>query len=252
MPVISVTGLEYRIGTQEVLSDISFEIEQGDYVAVIGPNGGGKTTLIKALLGLVTPTKGSIKIFGKEIGQFKEWHRIGYVPQNVSQFDSNFPLSVYETVSLGLAAKKSWFSFLNDEDRRKIESVLEMASITDLREKNLSELSGGQRQRVMIARALVSKPDILILDEPSTGVDIASQKKFYRFLRKLNTENHLTIVFITHDLGVIADDVTHVLSVNQKLLFSGTSESMLSCEGISEIYGTKTHVLHHHCGGHQC
>ena len=252
MPIISVKDLKYHIGGQNILEDISFDIEQGDYVAVIGPNGGGKTTLIKALLGLIKPNSGRIEIFGTKIDKFSQWYRIGYVPQNVSQFDGNFPLSVYETVSLGLAAKKSWFSFLNDDDRKQIDSVLEMASISHLREKNLSDLSGGQRQRVMIARALVSKPDILILDEPSTGVDVESQHKFYQFLRKLNKEEKLTIIFITHDLGVIVDDVTHVLSVNQKLLFSGRSESMLSCEGVSEIYGTKAHVVHHDCGGHKC
>jgi zinc transport system ATP-binding protein len=153
---------------------------------------------------------------------------------------------------LGLAAKKSWFSFLNDDDKAQIDSVLETASITELRDKNLSDLSGGQRQRVMIARALVSQPEILILDEPSTGVDIESQHKFYQFLKKLNKDRRLTIIFITHDLGVIADDVTHVLSINQKLVFAGTAEEMLSCEAMSEVYGTKAHVVHHHCGGHTC
>ncbi len=252
MPVIHVEGLSYRIGKQEILSDISFDIERGDYVALLGPNGGGKTTLIKMLLRLLTPSSGKIEIFGTDIKRFKSWQKVGYVPQNISLFDKNFPLSVYEAVSLGLAAKKSWFSRLDAEDRKQIEAVIETASIGALREKNLSDLSGGQRQRVMIARALVSDPEILILDEPSTGVDVASQRKFYDFLKKLNREQNLTIVFITHDLGVIADDVTHVLSVNQKLLFSGTAEEMLSCEAVSEIYGTKAHVVHHHCGGHTC
>ena len=250
MPVIRVEDLYYRVGKQEILSDISFEIEQGDYVALLGPNGGGKTTLAKAILGLLVPSSGKIEIFGEERKHFKSWYKVGYVPQNVSLFDSNFPLSVYEAVSLGLAAKKSWFSRLDNGDREQIEAVIEMASIADLRDKNLSELSGGQRQRVMIARALVSQPEILILDEPSTGVDIASQHKFYDFLKKLNQEENLTIIFITHDLGVIADDVTHVLSVNQKLIYSGTAEGMLSCEAVSELYGTKAHIVHHHCEGH--
>jgi len=252
MSVIHVEGLNYRIGKQKILSDISFDIERGDYVALLGPNGGGKTTLIKMLLKLLTPSSGKIEIFGTDIKRFKSWHKVGYVPQNISLFDKNFPLSVYEAVSLGLAAKKSWFSRLDAEDRKQIETVIETASIGTFREKNLSDLSGGQRQRVMIARALVSNPEILILDEPSTGVDVASQRKFYDFLKKLNREQNLTIIFITHDLGVIADDVTHVLSVNQKLLFSGTAEEMLSCEAVSEIYGTKAHVVHHHCGGHTC
>jgi len=252
MPLIHVEGLNYHVDGQKILREITFDIEEGDYVALIGPNGGGKTTLIKILLGLIKPSGGRVEIFGVERKRFRAWHKIGYVPQNASLFDSNFPLSVYETVSLGLAAKKRWFSFLSAEEKREIESVLETASIANLRDKNLSDLSGGQRQRVMIARALVSRPEILILDEPSTGVDVESQHKFYQFLKRLNREQRLTIIFITHDLGVIADDVTHVLSVNQKLVFSGTADEMLSCEAISEVYGTKAHVVHHHCGGHQC
>jgi zinc transport system ATP-binding protein len=248
MPVIHVEDLDYRIGKQEILSQISFDVMQGDYVALIGPNGGGKTTLIKMLLGLLTPDSGRIEIFGTPLQSFRDWEKIGYVPQNVALFDGNFPLSVYEAVSLGLAAKKGWFSRLNAREREQIEAVIDMASIGNLRDKNLSELSGGQRQRVMIARALVSQPEILILDEPSTGVDIASQQKFYEFLKKLNREENLTILFITHDLGVIADDVTHVLSINQKLLFSGPADKMLNCEAVSDVYGTKAHVLHH-CGG---
>ena len=250
MPVIRVVDLNYQVGKQKILSHISFDVEQGDYVALLGPNGGGKTTLAKAILGLIIPNSGKIEIFGENRNSFKSWYKIGYVPQNVSLFDNNFPLSVYEAVSLGLAAKKSWFSRLSDREKEQIEAVIETASIGDLREKNLSELSGGQRQRVMIARALVSQPEILILDEPSTGVDIASQHKFYDFLRKLNKEKNLTIIFITHDLGVIADDVTHVLSVNQELIYSGSAEGMLSCEAVSELYGTKAHIVHHHCEGH--
>ena len=198
------------------------------------------------ILGLQTPSSGRIDVFGIDRKHFKSWHKVGYVPQNVSLFDNNFPLSVYEAVSLGLAAKKSWFSKLTKEEKIQIEEAIETASIGEFRDKNLSELSGGQRQRVMIARALVSQPEILILDEPSTGVDIASQHKFYNFLKKLNREQNLTIIFITHDLGVIADDVTHVLSINQKLVYSGTAEAMLSCGGISEVYGTKAHVVHSH------
>jgi len=252
MSIVDVRRLEYRIGDQEILKDITFEINQGEYVALLGPNGGGKSTLVRLILGLIKPSSGEIEIFGKNQKEFDEWHKIGYVPQNVSLFDNNFPLSVYETVSLGLASQKPWFGRLDAKDRGLIESAMSSASIGDLRDKNLSDLSGGQRQRVMIARALVSEPEVLILDEPSTGVDITTQHKFYQFLKKLNIEKSLTIIFITHDLGVIADDVTHVLAVNQNLLFAGTAEEMLSCEAVSEVYGTKAHVVHHHCGGHQC
>jgi zinc transport system ATP-binding protein len=249
---IILNNISFAYKQRNILENVDLVINKGEFASIVGPNGGGKTTLVKILLGLLVPNSGRIEIFGIDQKRFRSWYKIGYVPQNVSLYDSNFPLSVYETVSLGLAGKKSWFSFLSSEDRAQIEKAIETASISELREKNLSELSGGQRQRVMIARALVSQPEILILDEPSTGVDVASQRKFYEFLKLLNREKNLTIIFITHDLGVIADDVTHVLAVNQKLVFSGTAEEMLSCEAVSEIYGTKSHVIHHHCGGHEC
>ncbi|SFV64208.1 Zinc ABC transporter, ATP-binding protein ZnuC [hydrothermal vent metagenome] len=246
MSIISIKNLDYTVGEQKILSNISFEINQGEYVALLGPNGGGKSTLIKLILGLLTPSSGDINILSTKQKEFKEYYKIGYVPQNVSLFDNNFPLSVYETVALGLSSQKSWFSFLTKEDKNEIDIILDRVDITNLKDKNLSQLSGGQRQRVMIARALVSRPQILILDEPSTGVDIASQEKFYQFLKRLNIEQKLTIIFITHDLGVIVDDVTNVLAVNQTLLFKGTAKEILSCESVSELYGTKSHIIGHH------
>ena len=250
MPLISVKDLNYMVGEQTILSGISFDIDQGEYLALVGPNGGGKSTLIKLILGLIVPSSGTIEILSKSIDSFKDYYKIGYVPQNVSLFDNNFPLSVYETVALGLSSQKPWFSFLDSRDKKNIDMAIKSASIENLRDKNISELSGGQRQRVMIARALVSQPQILILDEPSTGVDIASQEKFYQFLKRLNREENLTIIFITHDLGVIADDVTNVLAVNQNLTFRGTAEEILSCESVSELYGTKSHIIGHHAHNH--
>jgi len=250
MPLISVKDLNYMVGEQTILSGISFDIDQGEYLALVGPNGGGKSTLIKLILGLIVPSSGTIEILSKSIDSFKDYYKIGYVPQNVSLFDNNFPLSVYETVALGLSSQKPWFSFLDSRDKKNIDMAIKSASIESLRDKNISELSGGQRQRVMIARALVSQPQILILDEPSTGVDIASQEKFYQFLKRLNREENLTIIFITHDLGVIADDVTNVLAVNQNLTFRGTAEEILSCESVSELYGTKSHIIGHHAHNH--
>ncbi len=252
MSIIRVRDLEYRTKEQLILGGIGFDIQKGDYVALIGPNGGGKTTLVKVLLGLIEPTGGSVELFGDPYRSTRHYKKIGYVPQNVTLLDQNFPLSVYETVSLGLAAQKPWFSFLGKNDQDKIERALESASIAHLREKNLSELSGGQRQRVMIARALVSDPEILILDEPSTGVDIISQHKFYQFLKSLNTNKNITIIFITHDMGVIADDVNRVLAVNQELLYSGSARDMLCCEAVSQLYGTKSHIVSHHHHHHDC
>ncbi len=240
--VIGVKGLSFK----SILQNISFEIKRGDYVAIIGPNGGGKSTLVRLLLGLLKPTSGEIKLFNKPQNSFREYRKIGYVPQKAAQMDLNFPITVEEAVRLGIAHKSSLFSMESKEDKAHIESIIEKMGISDLKGRRVSELSGGQRQRVMIARALVSHPQILILDEPNTGVDTHSQRKFYDLLKELNKEEKITILFVTHDLGVIADDVNSVLCINQTLLACHNPHELLSCDQMSKIYGADMHVVCHH------
>ena len=239
--VIEVKNLNYKT----YIEDISFSIKRGDYVAIIGPNGGGKSTLIKLILGLIAPTSGKVKLFGKDRMNFKNNSKIGYVPQGVTKNDSSFPITVYEVIKLGFAHKSSLFSSINQKDREYIEFIMDKVDVTDLKSRLISQLSGGQRQRVMIARALISKPDILILDEPNTGVDTNSQKIFYDFLKELNQKDNITILFITHDLEVIVDDVTNVLCINRSLLSYKDKNAVLQCNTMSELYGIDAHVVHH-------
>ncbi|MDQ1338571.1 MAG: zinc transport system ATP-binding protein, partial [Campylobacterota bacterium] len=203
-------------------------------------------TLIRMLLGLEKPTSGEVKIYGKKLSNFKEWHKIGYVPQRTSHVDASFPATVLDIVKMGRTSQRSMFGAFSESDNQLVNDAMLKMDIVDLKDKMIGTLSGGQRQRAMIARALASKPEILILDEPNTGVDSVSQKKFYALLRELNKKEGITIVFITHDIGVIADDIARLFTINQKAVICNNPKQTLSCEEMSELYGIDAHLLHVH------
>jgi len=246
VPIFDVKNINFSVNTQQILSNISLEIFNGEYIAIIGPNGGGKTTLARMLLGLDKPTSGEIKLYGKKIKAFKSWEKIGYVPQRASHVDENFPATVEDIVKMGRTSKRSLFSTFSKEDKEAIQESMLKMDVLDLKDKMIGKLSGGQRQRVMIARALASNPEILILDEPNTGVDMVSQKRFYALLSKLNKEEKITILFITHDVGVIADDISRLFTINQKITICNSPKETLSCDEMSALYGIETHSIHQH------
>ncbi len=250
VPIFDVKNLSYSASGQEILSNISLEIFNSEYIAIIGPNGGGKTTLIRMLLGLDKPTKGEVKIYGKRLKNFKEWNKIGYVPQRASHVDVNFPATVLDIVRMGRTSKRKLFSRESQEDKEAVYDAMFKMDVLDLQDKMIGRLSGGQRQRVMCARALASKPEILILDEPNTGVDMVSKNRFYALLSKLNKDAKITIVFITHDIGVIADDIGRLFTINQKATICNNPKQALSCEDMSELYGIEAHLIHNHKHGH--
>lgn len=246
VPIFDIKNLNFSVKDQSILSNISCEIFSAEYIAIIGPNGGGKTTLIRMLLGLDKPSSGEIRIYGKKLGDFKDWHKIGYVPQRASLVDSSFPATVLDIVKMGRTSQIGYFSSFSEEDKQFVHDAMAKMDVLDLKDKMVGTLSGGQRQRVMIARALASKPEILILDEPNTGVDMVSQKSFYALLRQLNKDDGITIVFITHDIGVIADDIARLFTINQKATICNNPKQVLSCEEMSELYGIDAHLLHVH------
>jgi zinc transport system ATP-binding protein len=243
--LFEVRNVTFTRGGTEILKSVNLSILEGEYCAIIGPNGGGKTTLIRLLMGLEKPTSGSIKLFGMEQSKFRAWSRIGYVPQRSALVDATFPATVREVVAMGRYAGRGILGFETSEDVSAIEESMEQMGVSDLRDRLIGHLSGGQRQRVMIARALASHPDVLIVDEPNTGVDVASQHRFYELLRFLNKTRRISILFITHDVGVIGADISKLFFVNQTLLLSQTPQEMMRCDEMSRLYGTPAHVVCH-------
>ncbi len=220
-PVLEFKNLSFKYNDILAIDNCSAVINPGDYVGLIGPNGSGKTTLVKVLLGLLKPIKGEISIFGKPIGEFDEWHRIGYVPQK-PQFDPDFPISVREVVAMGRFGHRGPILPLNAADHHCIDDVMVKVGVDKYADKRIGDLSGGQQQKVFIARALVSNPDLLILDEPTTGVDAGSQNSFYHFLHGLN-EKGLSLILISHDTGAINKHVNKLFCMNRRLFTKGCS-----------------------------
>src|SRR5699024_9950790 len=214
---------------------------------LIGPNGGGKTTLIRLMLGLLPKQKGEIFLLNQPIDSFKEWNKIGFVSQKANSFNKGFPATVFEVVSMGLTAKLGYFHFLRKKHREKIIDALRLVHMEAYVDANIGDLSGGQQQRVFIARALVSDPELLILDEPTVGVDYQNVEHFYDILHQLNKERQMTLLLVTHDTGVMTQYATSIACLNKTLHFHGSEQEYteLSQERLSEIYGHPVQVIVH-------
>lgn len=217
--ILEVEGLSFSYdGKEEALRGVTLAVRRGDYVGLVGPNGAGKTTLLKIILRLLPLTSGSVRLFGADIREFSEWEKVGYVPQTAVHFDVNFPVSVYEVAMMGRYKSKRIFQRMNDADRDAAKHALASVDMWDYRDRLIGDLSGGQQQRVFIARALVNRPEILFLDEPTTGVDKQTQDDFYGLLKKLNRESGITLVLVSHDIDRIVREVSHVACVDRSLI----------------------------------
>ncbi|WP_420265947.1 metal ABC transporter ATP-binding protein [Candidatus Magnetominusculus dajiuhuensis] len=244
---IEVENLNFSFDKNVVIEDVSFQITDGQYTGLIGPNGGGKTTLIRIILGLLTPSSGSVRLFGEPANGFMRRYLIGYVPQNASQAEFYFPATAHEIVRSGRTARVGMFRRFTKADNAAITHAMETAGVAHLKDRLIGKLSGGQRQRVFIARALAGDPKVLILDEPAVGVDTASKERFYEFLHELNKNSGITILFVTHDLGVIAREVETVLCLNTRLLCHSDPGVFTEDKLIEIAYGGKvTPVIHGH------
>ena len=226
-PIVEFKDVCVSFGSRVALDKVSLTINRGDYIGLIGPNGAGKTTLVKVLLGLLKPDAGGIRLFGSEFAAFREWHKIGYVPQKATQFDPNFPVTVKEVVSMGRFALAGAGKPLDRGDWEHINHVMNLVGVAKFADRHIGELSGGQQQKVFIARALASDPELLVLDEPTTGVDAKSQDEFYHFLHFLNIEHHLTLVLISHDTDVVNKHVSKLFCLNKTLMDKGCSIEFL-------------------------
>ena len=198
-PAVQVTDLSVDLGGRLVLRGVDLQIRQGEVVAVLGTNGSGKSTLIRTVVGLLPAARGEVRLFGTPVPRFRQWQRVGYVPQRITAA-GGVPATVYEVVSSGLLSRRRLFRPLKAADRAAVEHALELVDMADRRKDAVAELSGGQQQRVLIARALVSDPDLLILDEPTAGVDLASQAIFADAIRE-RVAGGSTVVMVSHDLG---------------------------------------------------
>jgi zinc transport system ATP-binding protein len=245
--VLKIENLSFRYEKENVLEDINLSVPKGSFLGLVGPNGSGKSTLLKCILGLLKPQTGTIYLFGTPISEFKDWHRIGFVSQKANSFNTGFPATVYEVVASGLTSKLGMFRFLSKKHRQAVIDAIEAVGMKPFINRNIGELSGGQQQRVFIARAIVSHPDLLILDEPTVGVDVHHVQNFYNMLDELNRHLGITLLLVTHDIGTITEKVTHVACLNKHLHFHGKAQefAQLDSKELSQFYGHHLHVLSH-------
>jgi zinc transport system ATP-binding protein len=223
------------------LEKVSLTVREGDFLGVIGPNGAGKTTLLSVILGLTRPTRGSTQLFGGPVSP-DGLRRVGYVPQKAISTDANFPATVYETVLLGRTMKASRFRRLGHGDLDRVEEAMSLLGIHDLKDRKIGQLSGGQFQRVILAKALAGDPDLLVLDEPTSGVDTPTRTEIYRIMEELNTDRGITLILSTHDIGVVKKLADRAVFLHGSVLFDG-STSELSGQVLSKMYDYPIEVV---------
>ncbi len=241
-PVVELKHVSFAYHGMPVLEDVNLTVNHRDFLSVVGPNGGGKTTILKLILGLMKPTGGTVRLFGAP--PEKARHRIGYMPQYAS-LDPLFPVSVIDVVLMGRLGRGMSFWRYSRSDRRRAEEALEIMELAPLRDRPFFQLSGGQFQRVLLARALVSDPDLLLLDEPTSNVDAAIETGLYELLHRLNEK--LTVILVTHDLGFVSHYVDKVACVNRRLVTHPTCE--ITGEIISAVYGSHVQMIRHDTKG---
>lgn len=206
LPIISLKNIIFGYGNGNVIDGLNMDILKGDFVGLVGHNGTGKSTLLKIILGALIPQKGTVKLFGTPVQKFKNWDKIGYIPQKAGLAVSHVPITVDEVMRMEKASDYA------------VDEALASVDMLTFKYKLLRELSGGQQQRVFIARALVKKPELLILDEPTVGVDVKTQEKFYGLMQKLNHDFHLTLLLVSHDLHTISHQVHCVMQLDKKTI----------------------------------
>jgi zinc transport system ATP-binding protein len=248
-PVIEVEGVSVTRSGERIIEDANFKVLRGDFTGVVGPNGGGKTTLLKATLGLLPRDAGAIRLFGTPVEHFKDWRRIAYVGQDSINFDQTFPLSVRELVSLGRINRENIGRRLNAEDWRHVDEMLKFMGIEDLADRRIGQLSGGQKQRVFVAKAMARDPELLVLDEPVAGVDPETQEKFYMKLSNLNAQSGTTIIDVSHDLSAVFCRMSRVICVNREVNVADIGDEAGFTTVLKKAYGEHFHFVFH---DHMC
>jgi len=242
-PIVALHNVWVRYNGSVTLEDVSLEVHEGEILTIVGPNGGGKSTLLRVIMGFKEPFRGTVQVFGSDP---RNAHRgaIGYLPQK-SSFDYSMPVSVFDMVAMARYAGKRWVEHLDSNDRSSIDSALEAVEIVQLRDHHFGSLSEGQKQRALIARAIAMQPRLLLLDEPSTGLDALAQDNFYQMLLRLRDNLGLTIVMVSHDIGAVSGIVDRLACLKSKIHFHGKPAECLTNESLAEVFGKNTFFVRH-------
>lgn len=226
------------------LEDVTLQVTPGEFLALIGPNGSGKTTLVKTILGLVTPAAGTVRLFGRPPHQLNgDWKQVGYVPQ-IAQIDPRFPIRVFDVVLMGRYGQVGLIRRPGRADLAAVWQALERVGLAELARRPIGRLSGGQRQRVLVARALANEPALLLLDEPTTGVDIGTTEGLFDLLDGLHIQG-ITILVVSHDVGVVAQHVDQVACLNRRLVAHGRLKEIMTSEVLACMYGAQAALVGH-------
>ena len=231
-------------GGVQALDHITLKIRKGDFVGLIGPNGAGKSTLLNVILGIVKPNTGYVRLFGEPISP-RNLRKIGYVPQIPYSKDTNFPSTVYEAVLMGRIPHSSRFPWFSADDHHQAEHALKRLEIEDLKNRGIGELSGGETQRVFTAKALVGEPQLLMFDEPTSGVDVEAKREFYSVLEQLNRDLGITTVLSIHDLAVVTQLAKTIICINRKLYFDGLTTRFDAKSILPRAYNYPVEVIEH-------
>lgn len=247
MSAVAAVELEHvsvSFGPVVALEDVTLRVERGEFLGVVGPNGAGKTTLLEVILGVVKPDTGVVRVFGETRDDFGSPHKIGYVPQ-VSTLDARFPIRVLDVVLMGRYPKIALGRLPGERDRAMALEALSMVRMQDLASRPIGRLSSGQRQRVLIARALAGKPELLLLDEPMTGIDTSVREGLYDLVNELHRGMGLTVILVSHDLNVISKYVDKMACMNRKLVAHGLPRETVGAQMLAATYGDSAMFFAH-------
>jgi zinc transport system ATP-binding protein len=248
-PILELQNVDVARSGEIIIQNANFILNKGDYIGLVGPNGGGKTTLILALLNFLPRAKGTIKLFNTNIDKFQAWQKVAYISQTATNFDNKFPLTVRELVALGRIKKGNIARRYTNEDWQAVDDSINFMGLTKEAHKRIGQLSGGQKQRVFVAKALARNPEIIFLDEPIVGVDAATQEKFYKKLSDLNTQRKTTILLVTHDLASVFCRMSKVLCVNKQVEIAEITSNLDPNTLLKKAYGEHFHFVFHK---HEC
>lgn len=245
MKAIEINNLTVKLNGREVLKDITLSLDEGRFIGIVGPNGGGKTTLLRAILGLIKPSSGEILVFGRSPEDvLKTGSAFGYLPQTL-KVEPDFPIRVIDVVMMGRYGRVGMLRWPGEADKKKAMEYLSVMGIEKLKNVQFGQLSGGQQQRASVARALAGEPKILILDEPSTGIDVIGQGDFYHLLKGLQKKFSITILMASHDIGTIPAYVDEIACLNHTFHYQGNPLGALNEKVLAELYGKSVDLLQH-------